>query len=308
MFYNLIKYFGGKGLMKKILSIFLMMLVLISIILPNVTANDTTLTSQDDNKGPFLDKIINFLKSRPLINRTINFFKGIFGMVDDLPKLPNPDEMYEPYLNDNGGDPKQASPTDNSISVTIKDFDIAYETTDDQFEFEISFNGKTSGTVYACYWTMIVYFDDGTNSFYNLWNGPATYPDIELYDNKFELTFTGTGPGGDTDWSSFEGRQYVSGKINDQSDIPFDTPDDDLEKYPVDALLFVRAYSDEELTQWNQDSKSIFNELTNDFYTDTIDDDDSDEEDSPIGMEFIAIIFIVIVLVGIVIFIFMKKK
>lgn len=268
--------------MKKISSFLLIVLMVLVTIMPMVTANFTDDLSNNtlwknsllgrENRGPIMDGIIEFLKTIPFINKTINSLRNIFGLVEDSANDLEDDIYYAPFYQSDTNDPKSSKPTDTSISVTIKDFDITYTTTDNDFEFDMSFNGKTTGDVYACYWIMVTYFNDGTNSYYSLWNGP-NQKEIELFDTSFGLTFFGTGPGGYSDWSSFQGRQYIAGSIGDQDEIPFEIDETPVEvdeitqdKYAVDALLYVRAFSDEELTQWNQDSISLFDELSGSIY------------------------------------------
>lgn len=290
--------------MKKILILLLTMLMITTTIMPIITAKSNIETSQiinqknslrdtslftKINRGPILDKIVEFLKNIPFVNKTINFIKNLFGLVEDNSGDPEQDTYYEPYVQFSGNDPISSKPTDNSISVTIEDFDIIYTTKDDTFEFDIFFNGKTTGDVYACYWVMVAYFDDGTNTYYNFWNGPRNQQDLEIYDNTFELTFYGTGPGGFTDWSTFKGRQYVTGDIGEQDDMVFEIPEnDDYDKYPTDFLLYVRAFSDKELTQWNQDSISLFDEVSGSMYAEAI--KGQEKEKGVPGFEIIAII------------------
>lgn len=286
--------------MKKILVLFISLLVITNVLMPTVAAKENVQAS------PFIEKIKDFFKSIKLINNTINFIKNIFGLVEDQPGesadgdgSSGQTEYYEPYIYVKGEDPKDAKPTDNGISVNIKDFDITYETEDDTFEFDISFYGTTSGDVYACYWIMVAYFDDGTSSYYNVWNGPRNQQDITLYDNTFDLTFYGKGPGGFSDWSKFEGRRFVTGDVGDNEDVVFDYEDEDnYEKIPTDFVLYVRAFSDEDLTQWNQDSISLFDDMPNQIVGES-----EENQDTP-GFEMIAFI----AAIGILVLIYNKKK
>ena len=294
--------------MKKILILLLAMLMITTTIMPIITANSNIKTSlfTKTNRGPILDKIIEFFQNIPFINKTINFIKNLFGLVeDDSDNLDDSehDTYYEPYVQFNADD-LSSKPTDNSISVTIQDFDITYTTKDDTFEFDIFFNGKTTGDVYACYWIMVAYFDDGTNTYYNFWNGPRNQQDLEIYDNTFELTFYGTGPGGFTDWSTFKGRQYATGDIGEQDDVVFEIPkNDEYDKYPTDFVLYVRAFSDKDLTQWNQDSISLFDDMPESIYAEAIEGQDKGEKKGIPGFEILAVIGAIGILL-----MFMKKK
>lgn len=296
--------------MKKISSFLLIVPIFLVMLMPLVTANFTNDLLNNglrnnsllgkENRGPIIDGIIEFLKTIPFINRTINYIKNIFGLVEDGTNDSEDDIYYEPYYQSEANDPKSSRPTDTSISVTIKDFDITYTTTDNTFEFDMSFNGKTTGDVYACYWIMVTYFNDGTSSYYNLWNGP-NQKEIELFDTSFGLTFFGTGPGGYSDWSSFQGRQYITGPIGDQDEIPFEIDETPVEvdeitqdKYAVDALLYVRAFSDKELTQWNQDSISLFDELSGSIYENPQENQGDKTGKGIPGFEMISVIIVVI--------------
>ena len=286
--------------MKKILVLFLSLLVMTNVLMPTVAAKESAQAS------PFIEKVKDFFKSIKFINNTINFIKNIFGLVEDQPEdyadgdgSSDQTTYYEPYIYVKGEDPQDAKPTDMSISVNIKDFDITYETEDDTFEFDISFLGTTSGDVYACYWIMVVYFDDGTSSYYNVWNGPRNQQDLTLYDNNFDLTFYGKGPGGFSDWSKFEGRQFITGDVGDNEEVVFAYEDEeDYEKIPTDFVLYVRAFSDEDLTKWNQDSVSLFDDMPN-----QIAGESEENQDTP-GFEMIAFIFAI----GLLVLIYKKKK
>ncbi|OYT28426.1 hypothetical protein B6U98_05025 [Thermoplasmatales archaeon ex4572_165] len=268
--------------MKKKSSFLIITLIILVMILPIVTANfNNEIPTNNFRKnsifekmtgGSIMDNFVEFLKNFPFINKTINSIRNIFGLVEDSSDDQEDGINYEPFYQSDTNDPKSSKPTDTSISVTIEDFDITYTTTDDDFEFDVSFNGRTTGNVYACYWIIVSYFNDGTCSYYNMWNGP-NQKEIELSDTSFGLTFFGKGPGGYSDWSRFQGHQYMKGKIGDQDEIPVEidkTPVESeeitLDIYVVDTLLYVRAFSDKELTQWNQDSISLFDELSESMY------------------------------------------
>jgi len=286
--------------MKKMLILVLILFVISTAIMPSAIAKSTVEASS------FRDRVREFFQNIRFINNTINFIKNIFGLVEDGSEnsednLDSSEQStyFNPYLYVNEDDPKSAKPTDTSISVNIKDFDITYTTDDETFEFDIFFNGKTSGDVYACYWVMVAYFDDGTNSYQNVWNGPRNQQDLKLYDNVFDLTFYGAGPGGFSDWSTFEGRQFITGDIGDNEDVVFEYPEnDDYEKLPTDYILYVRAFSDKDLTKWNQDSISLFDDLPDQIVG------DSKEGNNTPGFEIISFI----VAIGISIIVIKKKS
>ena len=256
--------------MKKII------IILVTILLISTAIMPTTLAKNTRTRGPFIEKIKEFFQGISFINNTLNWIKNIFGLVEAEPEDEHSDEKdndnyvadityYPPYQYISGGDPQDATPTDTSISVDIKNFDITYEEDEDgKFEFDIFFNGKTSGDVYCCLWVMVAYFDDGSNSYYNIWNGPRENRNIKYEDIRLDLTFFGTGANGKTDWSEFEGRQLTTGKISSSQDVVFEYPDnEDYEKRATDFVLYVRSFNDKELKEWNQDSISLFDDLPN---------------------------------------------
>jgi len=285
-----------------------------TVIIPIVNANLNTENSlikrqnktflSKDNRGPILDRIIEFLKKIPFINRTINFIKNIFGLVEDTPDLVGPDGgYYEPYYQDGGTEPGSEGPMDTSISVSIKSYDLKYTNDDNNFEFDMTFSGSTSGDVYACYWILVNYFDDGTNAYARIWMCPIQ-TELDLSGYSFESTFMGTGPGGDDDWSTFKARQYANGVSVDQDKIPFDIPDSNQDKSLRDVRLFVRAFSDKELTMWNQDSISLFDELSDTIYKDQKEDETGSEDKGIPGFE----ILLVIVAICVALILLKKKK
>jgi len=302
--------------MKKILSFLLIITIFLSILMPVINANSIDDKSQNNSLSqnrrdlPIINKIKEFFMRIPFINKTVNYIKGLLGLEDEITDMLDDLFEYEPFYESNEKDPKTSTPTDSSLSVKINNFDIKYKTTEDEFEYEMSFDGTTTGDVKVCYWTIVIYFDDGTNSYYRLWNGPPVDQDeVNIPGSTIQSTFKGTGPGGDTDWSSFKGRQYIKSEITDQDDIPYDPDeyDDEVDKYPVDSMLFVRAFSDEELTKWNQASKSIFNEMYGSSFTKQ--NENKDEENViNSNIMIIGIILIVIIVIIVVALLFMRKK
>jgi len=301
--------------MKKILSFLLVITILLSVLMPVVNANSIDDKSQNNSLFqnrrdlPIINKIKEFFMRIPLINKTVNYIKGLLGLEDEITDMLDDLFDYEPFYESNEKDPKTSKPTDSSISVKINDFDINYKTTEDEFEYEMSFDGTTTGDVKVCYWTIVIYFDDGTNSYYRLWNGPVDQDEENMFYSSIQSTFKGTGPGGDTDWSSFKGRQYIKAKITEQDDVPYDPDkyDDEVDKYPVDVMLFVRAFSDEELTKWNQASKSIFNEMYGSSFTTQNEDEDEENgiDDNTMIIGFVIIVIIVIIVVALLL---MRKR
>ncbi len=285
--------------MKKILIFLIAMLLFTTMFVTVVNAktDNTNVFFKNNRDGPILE----FLKKIPIVNKTINFFKNLFGLAEDIENIEPPeesDENYKIYHQDSNNEPGSEKPTDESISVSIKNFDLDYSNKDNNVEFDMTFDGSTSGDVYACYYILVNYYEDDSAEHANVWMSPFKQSGLDLADYSFELTFIGTGPNGDDDWSTFRGRQYVNGPLN-SSKIPFEIPEKDTHKILKDVRLYVRAFSDVDLTQWNQDSISIMNEMTGTVYEQTEEDDNGGIP----GFELFA--FVVALAVAIII---LKKK
>ena len=104
---------------------------------------------------------------------------------------------------------------------------------------------------------------------------------------SMELNFIGTGPQGDTDWSGFKARQYFNGVL-DLDKTLFNTPDEKKDKTLKDMRLYVRAFSDKDLTKWNQDSISIMSEMKDTTHEEPKETDDKDKGIP--GFELLALI------------------
>jgi len=261
--------------MKKVLILLITLLLIATtfVTIANAKTNNTNIFFKNNRDGPILE----FLKKIPIVNKTINFFKNLFGLAEDIENIEPPeefDETYKVYYQDSNKEPGSEKPTDKSISVSIKNFDLDYSNKDNNVEFDMTFDGSTSGDVYACYYILVNYYEDGSAGYANVWMSPFKQSGLDLADYSFELTFTGTGSNGDDDWSTFSGRQYVNGPLN-MSEIPFKIPEEDKDKTLIDVKLYVRAFSDEDLTRWNQDSISIMDEMTGSVYEETEDEDNN---------------------------------
>lgn len=230
---------------------------------------------------------------------------------DDDPEY-NDDEMYAPDEEyENSNDPATETPTDLSISVDIESFDFDYTKGDTHEEWSEEMAGTTSGSVFTCAFTKVFYLKDGSTSgecsVQIEWTtGPYNLPKMTMTNTEMQQYFKGMGDEGADDWSQWE--EYYWGKA------PVDESDGDrgscVDMDEVDyVMIFVRAFSDEDFNNWNQDSMDI-----TDYYKgaagdddDTDDDDtsgdgnetDEDEEDSPgfgmliISASLIAAIFMI---------------
>lgn len=285
--------------MKKILITLVILLLIVTTFVNMANAKTDVQNNfyRARQRGPLLDKLVDFLKKIPFINKTINFLKSLLGLREDADNIEEVDDFdggYKPYYQD-VNEPGSETPTDTGISVSIKNFDLQYTNEENYLEFDMTFSGSTSGDVYACYWITVSYYDDGTSDYANIWMSPIKESNVDIADYSFESTFIGTGPDGDNDWSTFRGRQYVSGAIN-LDEAPFYTPKTKQDKTLEDVRLYVRAFSDKDLNKWNQDSISMMDELTGTVYADT----EKDKEDDGLpGFElmlFIAAISISLIL------------
>ncbi len=276
----------------------LLIALIIICILGSVFVNLASAKTNRENKlflqsreNSFLNKIIDFLKKIPFINKTINFFKNLFGLVENIENLPEyeyTEKNYNPYYQNADIGPGSQLPTDTSISVSINSFNLDYVDDENTFEFDMTFGGSTSGSVYGCYWILVNYFDDGTTAYSTIWMSPIqTEMNMEGY--SIESTFIGTGSGGDNDWSSFRARQFVAGNSVDLEKIPFEITMPNQGKTLSDVRLYVRAFSDEDLTQWNQDSISVMNKMTGSVYESPKDKNEEADKGIP-GFEIILLL------------------
>jgi hypothetical protein len=223
----------------------------------------------------------------------------------------NDDEMYAPddeYENSN--DPATETPTDSSISVDIKTFDFDWSKDGDVEEWSETMTGDTSGPVFTCAFTKVFYLKDGSTSGEDKvqieWTtGPFNMPEMTVNEITMAMHFKGTGSGGADDWSEWEEYYYGKGEREDSGDMGSCVNIDEVDK----VVIYVRAFSDEELNDWNQDSMDItsyYMGSTTDDDDDTTDDDtdDDDEEDggdAACGEVLVAGIFILTAAVMIIV-------
>lgn len=173
-------------------------------------------------------------------------------------------------------DPATETPTDDSISVEIKDVDLKYDIDDEDMEIEIKISGTTSGDVDHCSNAMVTYDENGdmTDADASEWDeGPDSTDRITLFGYTMEMYFQGMGPEGEDDWSEWEFYVYMSGPYNDTMIEDMNPEDlDENEK----MIFYVRAFSDEDETMWNQDSKDVTEKIMNAV-------DGGSDDDSPMG-------------------------
>lgn len=192
----------------------------------------------------------------------------------------NTDDMYTPDVEyKNSADPETENPTDSSISVNILDSAVSMDEEGDYEEFEESIDGTAAGEIVYGAIAKVFYMKDGSVWDVEWTMGPMNLPRFTSEGRTIEMYFKGTGDDGKDDWSEWGHHLYMkrpsveSGKIEIDSNgtcVDFD----EVEKVKV----FVRVFSDEELTKWNQDSIDLTSEYL-DPSGDGGDDDDMEGED-----------------------------
>lgn len=194
------------------------------------------------------------------------------------------DDDWDDDYYDTEEDPGKETPTDPTIKVEITDTTYKYKVDEKEeevdYDIEISVKGKTSGEVDHAAYTVITYYEDGT------FDEPSW--DIGDYDNSMsafgmevESYFKGTGPGGDTDWSTWEFKMKSKGTVEKEyweDDMDDDDDNDTDEKKVKKVVIYVRAFNDEERENWGQGEKDVTQQYakTNpDKYGYLIDDEES---------------------------------
>ncbi|MBN1538687.1 MAG: hypothetical protein JW939_00970 [Candidatus Thermoplasmatota archaeon] len=191
---------------------------------------------------------------------------------DDIIDDDTVDDDEEPQI----PDPKTETPTDDSISVDIKTASFEYEVTEEHMTVEIKITGTTSGDVHHCSNVMITYDENGDPEDLEdaEWEvGPDVTERMTFLGYTIEQYFGGKGDGGEDDWSKWEFYVYMDGPFDENMTL-FDT--DDMEDKT--AVFYLRAYSDESETGWNQASRDMTDEIK-----------DDDEKDSP-GLSLILVL------------------
>ncbi len=181
-------------------------------------------------------------------------------------------------------DPRTETPTDNSISVEIEDVSFDYDVTEEHMTIEVKITGTTSGNVDHCSNLMITYDENGDPEDLddNEWEeGPDGFDRMTMFGYTMEQHFRGTGDGGEDDWSKWEFYVYMDGPFDENMSM---VDEDELEE-GKSAVFFVRAFSDEAETMWNQDEKDVTDEITGAMTG-------GDDDDSPIGAALIILGFI----------------
>jgi hypothetical protein len=180
-------------------------------------------------------------------------------------------------------DPKTETPTDNSVSVEITDVSFEYDVTEEHMTIEIKMSGTTSGNVDHCSNIMVTYDENGNPEGLdeNEWEeGPDGIDRMTFMGYTMEQHFWGTGAGGQSDWSTWEFYVYMDGPFDENMSM---VDEEELEE-GKSAVFYVRAFSDEAETMWNQDSKDVTEEIIGAVT--------GDDDDSPMGAAVILLGFI----------------
>lgn len=161
------------------------------------------------------------------------------------------------------GDPTTHTPTDESIGVSINFYGAEFDDSGDKVEMEINVEGSTSGTVVKCAMTTVTYLKNGTYEVGKWDIGPYDEPETTRVGVTSASYFKGIDGEGDDDWSSWGYKLYF-GVLEELYDLYRDQGIDlgdemDVENV-TEVVLVVRAFSDDEMTMWNQDTKEITDE------------------------------------------------
>ena len=185
-------------------------------------------------------------------------------------------------------DPSEEIPTDTSISVTIEKAIFEVKELGKGFaEITINVTGKTEGNVHHCGIALVAYYKNGTSTFSEFIRGPIYVPVKEA-----PIIFIGTGKNDSWETWRFYNKQKIEKKkigIN-ESQLPY-----------VDSFkIWVRAYSDENETLWNQTYVDLTEKIKGKL-------EEIYEENLPFFLFFVISIMI-IAFIAITLFTFRKKK
>ena len=161
------------------------------------------------------------------------------------------------------GDPTTHTPTDESIGVSINFYGAEFDDLGDKVEMEINVEGSASGTVVKCAMTTVTYFKNGSYEVGGWDVGPYDNPETTRVGVTSASYFKGIDGEGDDDWSSWGYKLYF-GVLEELYDLYRDQGIDlgdemDVENV-TEVVLVVRAFSDDDMTMWNQDTKEITDE------------------------------------------------
>ena len=186
-------------------------------------------------------------------------FQGGGGGDDDTP--PN---LYLPPEED----PADATPSDESISVTIDDFQATYSAGSSQYQYEQEASGTGDVAIYKCAYTLVTYYKNGDPQFSSWETGPKETSQ-SYGGHTYEETFGGVDELGN--WENWEWYFKSTGPV-DSSSTPDYWDDPNYWEAVENVVFYVRAFDDE--GDWNQDSMDVTDRLKVESGDDDTGDDD----------------------------------
>lgn len=208
------------------------------------------------------------------------------GPVDD----DDDDEWTYPEEYETEGDPTEETPTDESIEVSIDSYGMDFSDSGENIEIEVKVGGTTSGTVVKCAWTTVTYMKDGTYEVESWEVGSEEMERITYENFTYEMYFKGKGSGGEDDWSTWG--YYTYAKMP-KEEYEENVPDEDMENV-TKMVWVVRAFSDDEMTMWDQDTKDV-----TDKFKAIMDGESTDDDDDLPGFELFGAVVAFISVAGI---------
>ncbi len=161
------------------------------------------------------------------------------------------------------GDPTTHTPTDESIEVSIDFYGAEFDDSGDHVEMEIGATGSTTGTVVKCAMTIVTYMKNGTYEVGEWDVGPYDEPETTSYGVTLESYFKGINGEGDDDWSSWGFKMYI-GVLEELYNLSMNMGMDFGYEMNVEnvsrVVMVVRAFSNDDMTMWNQDTKDVTDE------------------------------------------------
>ncbi|MFO8052122.1 MAG: hypothetical protein R6V01_10575 [Thermoplasmatota archaeon] len=174
----------------------------------------------------------------------------------------------------NDVDPKSEDPTNDSLGVTIDNFDMEFSSQGTTYDYQITATGSGSDDIiqmYYCIWS----YSEGHGSSYESWEESPIDEEHSYGDHYYNEEFMGTGPGGS--FSSWEWTFHSSGPLDDSNRDRYEDPESYWQG--LDSLvLYIRGYDAE--GEWDQDSEDITEEYTGISSGSSDDDDTSGDDDS----------------------------
>ena len=221
----------------------------------------------------------------------INEDFGVVPVDDDEP-VDDDDEWDDDWDDDyeTEGDPTEETPTDEAIEVSIDSYGMDLSDSGEYVEVEVEVDGTTSGTVVKCAWTTVTYMKDGTYEVESWEIGPEDMERVTYENFTFGSYFKGTGSGGEDDWSTWGYNIYA--KMPKEE---YEENNQEMDMENVTKMVWVvRAFSDDDMTMWNQDTKDV-----TDKFKAVMDGESTDDDDDLPGFELFGAVVAFIAVAGI---------